>query len=191
MNKFKTVSPHALSDIIELGERVHLVDVRTPAEYRSGHAAGALSIPLDQLTPDMLDKRLGDTTTGHQKPLYLTCKAGPRAEQAAERLMQAGVENLYLVDGGTDAWSKAGLPMQRIGQTISLERQVQISIGVLLLLKVLFGFAVHELFFALIPLIGAGLIIAGLTQWCGLARLIAMMPWNRASDCAKPVALNT
>ena len=191
MDKYKTVSPRALNEVIELGEQIHLVDVRTPAEYRSGHAVGALSIPLDQLTPEMLAKRLGDTTAGRQKPLYLTCKAGPRAEQAAERLMHNGMENLYLVDGGTDAWSKAGLPMRRIGQVISLERQVQISIGVLLLLKVLFGFTVHELFFALIPLIGAGLIVAGLTQWCGLARLIARMPWNRESDCAKQAVFNT
>ncbi len=191
MNTFKSVSPHALSDLIELGEQVHLVDVRSPAEYRSGHAAGALSIPLDQLTPDLLAERLGDPTAGRKTPLYLTCKAGPRAEQAAKQLMEAGVENLYLVDGGTDSWSKAGLPMQRVGQAISLERQVQISIGSLLLLKVLFGFTVHELFFALIPFIGAGLIVAGLTQWCGLARLIAMMPWNRAGDSAKPLALNT
>ena len=165
--------------------------MRSTAEYRSGHAAGALSIPLDRLSPDSLAKRFGDTAAGRQKPLYLTCKAGHRAEQAAEQLMQAGVDNLYLVDGGTDAWSIAGLPMQRTGQAISLERQAQIAIGVLLLLKVVFGFTVHELFFALIPLIGTGLIVAGLTQWCGLARLIAMMPWNRASGCEKPVALNT
>ena len=191
MSKFKTVSPRALGDIIGGGEQVHFVDVRSTAEYRSGHAAGALSIPLDQLTPETLAERLGDAAAGHEKILYLTCKAGARAEQAAEQLMQSGVENLCLVDGGTDAWSNADLPMRRIGQAISLERQVQISIGVLLLLKVLFGFTVHELFFALIPVIGAGLIVAGLTQWCGLARLIAMMPWNRASDRAKPVALNT
>ena len=189
MNKFKTVSPRALNDIIELGEPVHLVDVRTPAEYRSGHAAGALSIPLDQLTPDVLVSRLGDAKAGRQNPLFLTCQSGLRAEQAAERLMHTGIENLYLVDGGTDAWSKAGLPMQRCGHAISLERQVQISIGALLLLKVLFGFTVHELFFAVIPLIGAGLIVAGLAQWCGMARLIAMMPWNRTGDCAQQVTV--
>ena len=189
MKNFKTVHPSALHDLIELGEQVHLVDVRTPAEYRAGHPAPAQSIPLDKLTPDELARRLGDATAGYQTPLFLSCQSGLRAEQAAERLKHAGMENLYLVDGGADAWSRAGLPMQRCGHAISLERQVQISIGALLLLKVVFGFTVHELFFALIPLIGAGLIVAGLTQWCGMARLIANMPWNRASDCAKQAAV--
>ncbi len=190
MDKFRSLSPRFVNDIIELGEQVHLVDVRTPAEYRSGHAAGAQSIPLDQLTPDELTQRLGDAQAGRQKPVFLTCQAGIRAHQAAERLLESGMDNLFLVDGGTEAWSKAGLPMRRCGYAISLERQVQITIGALLVLKVVFGFTVNELFFALIPLIGAGLIVAGLTQWCGLARLIAVMPWNRTSDCGKRVAFN-
>jgi hypothetical protein len=119
--------------------------------------------------------------------LYLTCQSGIRAQQAAEQLKQSGLDNLYLLDGGMDAWAKAGLPMQRCGNAISLERQVQITIGVLLVLKVFFGFTVHELFFAAIPIIGAGLIVAGVTRWCGLAHLIAMMPWNSTTDCSKRV----
>ena len=150
MKNFQTASPSALHDMIELGEQIHLVDVRTPAEYRAGHPAPAQSIPLDRLTPDELAKRLGDAKAGHQNPVFLTCQSGIRSEQAAERLMHAGIENLYLVDGGTEAWSKAGLPIRRCGHAISLERQVQITIGALLLLKVVFGFTVHELFFALI-----------------------------------------
>jgi rhodanese-related sulfurtransferase len=189
MKTFNTTGPRALNDIIERGKRVHLIDVRTPAEYRAGHAAGAISIPLDQLTPDRIAQRLGDATAGHDSPVYLTCQSGLRAEQAAHRLMHAGIDNLYLVDGGTEAWSKADLPMQRCGNAIALERQVQIAIGALLVLKVLFGFTIHELFFAAIPLIGAGLIVAGLTRWCGMARLIAMMPWNKGSDCAKQLTV--
>jgi hypothetical protein len=79
--------------------------------------------------------------------------------------------------------------MQRCGSAISLERQVQIVIGTLLVMKVVFGFTIHELFFAAIPLIGAGLIIAGLTRWCGMARVIAMMPWNKGVDCSKQVTV--
>lgn len=185
MNEIKTMNPRSLNDIIERGQTAHLIDVRTPAEYRSGHAVGAISVPLDQLDPDRLIERLGDTEAGRTRPLFVTCQSGLRAEQAAQRLRQAGYDNVYQVDGGTEAWAKAGLPMQRCGSAISLERQVQIVIGTLLVLKVAFGFTVHELFFAAIPLIGAGLIIAGLTRWCGIARLIAMMPWNKGTDCAK------
>lgn len=189
MNKLRTMSPRALNEMIEQGEALYLIDVRTPAEYRSGHALGAISVPLDQLRPEGLSKRLGDTKAGQESPLFLTCQGGFRAQQAAERLAQAGYRNLYLLDGGTEAWVKAGLPTQRCAHAIYLERQVQIAIGVLLVLKVFFGFTVHELFFAAIPLIGAGLIIAGVTRWCGMARLIAMMPWNNEVDCSKRVTV--
>lgn len=189
MNKFNTMNPLALNDMIKYGKRVHLVDVRTPAEYRSGHASGSVSMPLDELNPDSLIKRLGDANAGHESPLFLTCQSGIRAKQAAERLQYAGYQNVYLVDGGTEAWQKAGLPMQRCGHAISLERQVQITIGALLILKVFFGFTLHELFFAAIPLVGAGLIVAGMTRWCGMARLIALMPWNRGTDCSKQVTV--
>jgi rhodanese-related sulfurtransferase len=189
MNALKTMSPRELNDVIQHGQQVHLIDVRTPAEYRSGHATGAISVPLDQLNPDDLIERLGDLEAGQENPLFLTCQSGLRAEQAAQCFVRAGFENLYLVDGGTEAWSKAGLPMRPCGHTISLERQVQVAVGMLLLLKVLFGFTLHELFFAAIPLIGAGLIVAGLTRWCGMARLIAMMPWNNGTDCSKQLTV--
>lgn len=189
MNEIQTMKPRMLNQMIEHGEQVHLIDVRSPAEFRSGHAAGAISIPLDQLDPNHLSKRLGDAKAGHDKPLFLTCQSGYRAKQAAQQLKQAGFVDLYLVDGGTEAWSKADLPTQRCGRALSLERQVQITIGTLLVLKVFFGFTVHELFFAVIPLIGAGLIVAGLTRWCGMARLISRMPWNKGTDCSKQLTV--
>ena len=189
MNEPNLISPRSLRDLGSQGTRIHLVDVRSTAEYRSGHAAGAVSVPLDQLTPEKLVERLGNSAAGRDQPLYLTCQSGVRAQQAAERLMESGLDNIHLIDGGIDAWMKEGLPMQRCGQALSLERQVQITIGVLLVLKVFFGFTVHELFFAAIPIIGAGLIVTGVTRWCGLARLMSIMPWNRNIDCSKQVAV--
>ena len=107
-----------------------------------------------------------------------------RARQAAEKLQQAGYDNIVLLQGGTEAWEKSGLPMRRIDNAISLERQVQIAVGTLLILKVVFGFTIHEIFFVFSALIGAGLITAGLTRWCGMASLIARMPWNRTGCSA-------
>lgn len=190
MNDCNTISPRSLHNQRTQGRPVHLIDVRTPAEYRSGHIHGATSIPLDELDREILRGHLGDDKAGRDRPLYLTCLSGDRARQAAEKLRQAGLENLYLVEGGTEAWRQAGLPMQRCGNVISLERQVQIALGTLLVLKVLFGFTINELFFAVIPLIGAGLIAAGITRWCGMARLLAMMPWNRRTDCSGQVTVN-
>ena len=115
--------------------------------------------------------------------VYVTCYSGARAQRAAERLTATGHGNITLIEGGTQAWEQAGLPMRRCGNMISLERQVQIAVGSLIILKVVFGFTIHELFFVLSALIGSGLIMAGITRWCGMAHLIARMPWNRGGDC--------
>ncbi len=165
-----------------------LIDVRTPAEYRAGHIPGARLLPLDALAADGLEARLGENAVGRDQVLYLTCYSGARAQQAAERLMDAGYRNLVLIQGGTEAWERAGLPVKRCGATIALERQVQITVGLLLILKVIFGFAIHELFFVAAAFVGAGLIVAGVTRWCGMARLLAVMPWNRGGTCPDDAA---
>jgi len=182
------ITAQRLYSLREQAGDIMLIDVRTPAEYRAGHVPGAKSLPLDRLTPEALEMQLPQAELGRKRPLYLTCHSGMRAQQAAERLLAAGFPNLVLLEGGTAAWEKAGLPMRRCGRTISLERQVQITIGTLLVLKVVFGFTIHELFFVAAALIGAGLIVAGTTRWCGMARLLARLPWNRRNDCDEPAA---
>lgn len=183
--KVTTISPQRLYAVLDEGKTINLIDVRTAAEYRAGHVAGARLIPLDQLDSKTLADNVQHAGAGHDETLYLTCQSGMRAQQAAERLIDAGYHNLALIEGGTEAWKKAGLPIRRCGNAISLERQVQIAIGTLLVLKVLFGFTIHELFFAAIPLLGAGMIVAGITNWCGMARLVALLPWNQNRDCSE------
>jgi rhodanese-related sulfurtransferase len=178
------ISPSDLYAMQEQGKRVDLLDVRTAVEFRQGHIPGAQLLTLDRFNNKTFKKHLGDPEVRNQASLYITCQSGIRAQQAADRLEDAGYRNVVLVDGGTEAWEKAGLPIKRCGEVISLERQVQITIGSLLLLKVFFGFTFHEVFFLAGAFIGAGLIMAGVTRWCGLARLIAKMPWNRNQDCS-------
>jgi len=180
----KCITPQRLHSLRSEGEQVELIDVRTPAEYRAGHASGAKLVPLDELNPETLAKQTHCAGVGREKPLYLICQSGSRAREAAERLMETDHRNIAVIDGGTDAWARARLPTQGCGNAISLERQVQIAIGTLLILKVLLGFTLSELFFAAIPLIGAGLIIAGTTRWCGMANVIAVLPWNRNGSCS-------
>lgn len=165
------------------GESMVLIDVRTAAEYREGHIPTARLQPLDELNEDSLEQELKHLQTGSERQIVLTCHSGFRAQQAYERMRNAGYRNLALLQGGTEAWKNAGYPLNRCSQVISLERQVQIAIGSLLLLKVIFGFTVHEVFFLLGAVIGAGLIVAGMTRWCGMARLVAAMPWNRETNC--------
>lgn len=183
--QLSTISPQQLHDAQARGEYSPVLDVRSPAEYRAGHIPGAQLIPIEELTADAVQQRFERSGLGHTETLYLTCLAGPRAQQAAERLQQAGFDNIALIEGGTQGWQQEGLPLQRCGKAIALERQVQIAIGSLLVMKVLLGFSVHELFFALTAVVGTGLIVAGTTRWCGMAKLMARMPWNRGVDCAE------
>ena len=182
-NPFPYISPMALSHHLKVDPDITLLDVRSPVEYRSGHIPGARLAPLDQLGNHDLSGLSGMTASEADRPVYLTCHAGDRAERAGHLLRESGLENVVMVEGGTQAWRQAGLPVKKCGNVLSLERQVQIAVGSLLILKVLFGFAVHELFFVAGAVIGAGLITAGMTRWCGMAQLIARMPWNRGSDC--------
>jgi rhodanese-related sulfurtransferase len=148
-----------------------LVDVRTPAEFGQIHAEGALNIPMDRLDP-------GNLPEG-EDPVILICRSGQRASQCAARL--AGLDRqILIVEGGTEAWSQAGLPVVRgRSKVISLERQVRITVGSLAILFSLLALTVHSLF-VLGPLfLGTGLVFAGITDWCGMGLLLARMPWNR------------
>ncbi len=178
-----SITPTRLHVLQNHTENIEIIDVRTPSEYRSGHIEGARLLPLDELHSENLSQRIGEKIGDPKQTLYLTCQSGFRAGQAAELLADAGYRGVTVIEGGTEAWEKAGLPMKRCGSAISLERQVQITIGSLIVLKVFFGFTVHELFFALAAFIGSGLIVAGITRWCGMAQLIARMPWNRGGGC--------
>jgi rhodanese-related sulfurtransferase len=185
MATVSSISPSELSALQKQGKKIELLDVRTSVEFSSGHIPGAKRLTLDEFSVETLGEFLGDPIDRDDTAIYITCQSGLRARQAVEQLHLSGYRNLVLVEGGTTGWEKAGLPMKRCDQIISLERQVQIAIGSLLLLKVFFGFTMHELFFLAGALIGAGLIIAGMTRWCGMARLMAMMPWNRNIDCSE------
>jgi rhodanese-related sulfurtransferase len=170
-----TISPRALHALWAGGQPVELVDVRTPAEFRQVHAEPARNVPLD-----MFDAAAVLTDRTADRPLYVICHSGGRARQACEKLQAAGGSNIVNVEGGTSAWVEAGLPVVRGKKTISLERQVRIAAGLLVLLSGLLGWFVHPAWFGLAAFVGAGLVFAGLTDTCGMGMLLARMPWNRA-----------
>lgn len=176
-----TISPQELNKLLESGN-CDLIDVRTPAEYEEVHATKAVNKPLDRLAPkEVMDARNGSA----DKPLYVICKSGNRAGKACEKFVAAGYENVVNVAGGTDAWASAGLPVVRGKKTISLERQVRIAAGFLVLVGALLGIFVHPYFAGLSAFVGAGLMFAGITDTCGMAMLLAKMPWNQGASCSR------
>ena len=153
-----------------------LIDVRTPAEFAACHAAGARSVPLDGLDVDAV--AAGRGAAGG--PIYLICRSGARAARAGERLAAAGVGPAVVVEGGTVAWERAGLPVERgPAGPIAMDRQVRIAAGSLVLLGLALAWAVRPWFAGVSAAVAAGLVFSGVTDTCGMARALALMPWNR------------
>lgn len=171
-----TISPRDLFALHQAGRAVDLIDVRTPSEFREVHASMARVEPLDALDPN----KIAQARAGRGgEPIYLICRGGARAQKAQEAFRQAGFENVVCVEGGTQAWEQAGLPVERGKKTIALERQVRIAAGTLVVIGTLLGAFVHPWLLGIAGFVGAGLIFAGITDTCGMAMLLAKMPWNR------------
>ncbi|MFO0810570.1 MAG: rhodanese-like domain-containing protein [Gemmataceae bacterium] len=170
-----SVSPAVAARAIAAGEAT-LFDVRTPAEFGELHADGAQNVPLDRLDPARLQH--------DDKPLYVICRSGGRGRQACTKLLGAGHSGVANIEGGTLAWEAAGLPVVRGRKAMSLERQVRIAAGSLVLVGIGLGLAVHPACFGLAAFVGAGLVFAGVTDTCGMGMLLARMPWNRVAASA-------
>jgi len=177
MTTAQMISP---SQAAQSKDRALLLDVRTPAEYQEMHIDGAVLHPLSDLNPDHVKQLLQGKQEG-----IIVCRSGGRARQACEKLLSAGLLNVKVLEGGVTAWEAAGLAVVRGKKTISLERQVRIAAGALVLVGAVLGYFVTPAFIALSAFVGAGLMFAGITDTCGLAMVLALMPWNtRRASCA-------
>lgn len=173
----QTAPPAEVAARRSRGPDALLIDVRTPVEYAEVHAEGARLIPLDALDPRAVMAGRNDSP---DQPVFVICKSGGRSAKAVDKFRAAGFANVLSVEGGTAAWEQAGLPVVRgTGKVMSLERQVRVAAGSLVLLGALLGWTVHPAFYVLSAFVGAGLVFAGLTDWCGMGMLLARMPWNR------------
>ena len=168
---------------LDAGEAV-LVDVREPAEFNAGHITGAVSLPLSGLTAEKLPAHAG-------KRLVFQCQSGRRSHMACDKVTALAVNaDIYNLSGGIVAWKEAGLPVAGSGKSfLPLDRQVQLTIGLCLLISSAMIAAGHTSFFWLTGFLGAGLTFAGLTGFCGLAMVMARMPWNKGE--AKASCCNT
>ncbi len=172
-----TITASALYALLQDNASQNIIDVRTPVEFAEVHVPAAKSVPLDSLQPETLHE------TQHfsfERPVYILCRSGQRAAKAADQLVKAGYPNSIVVEGGTLAWIEAGLPVTR-GKTkvISLERQVRIAAGSIVLTGVLLSQLVNSSFIWLSGFVGAGLVFAGISDWCGMGLLLAKAPWNQ------------
>jgi rhodanese-related sulfurtransferase len=161
-----------------LDEGAILVDIREPDEFAREHVPGARNRPLSGLS---------SVTGGGAAAVIFQCRSGNRTKVNAQRLATATDCQAYILEGGLDAWKKAGLPVAiDARQPLEIMRQVQITAGFLVLLGVVLGTWVAAGFYGISAFVGAGLMFAGISGWCGMARILAAMPWNRRA--APPAA---
>ena len=179
-----TISPQQLAELLASNKPFKLIDVRTPAEFGEVHVTSARNLPLDRLDPAAVAAEAGS-----EGPIYFICKSGGRSGKACEKLIASGFSDVISVDGGTTACEAAGLPVVRGRKAMSLERQVRIAAGAIVFGGVMLAtFANNDMLekigLGIAGFVGAGLVFAGITDTCGMAMLIARMPWNQVSGSA-------
>lgn len=151
-----------------------LLDVREYAEFAREHIPGLRLTPLSGL-------ELHASTLDRQRPTYIVCHWGNRSTQAAKKLVHFGFQDVRIVEGGMLAWTSAELPVQGSTNNVwSLERQVRFTAGALALAGALLAWLVHPACILLSGVIGAGLVFAAVTDTCGMALVLARLPWNQA-----------
>lgn len=166
------LSPQQVRERIDAGRAV-LVDIREPDEFARSHVKGAQSQPLSTWEKAHL-------TIDPDADVIFTCRSGMRTAGACDRLAARVSGEAFVLDGGLDAWAKAGLPVETdVDAPMEIMRQVQIAAGSLVLIGVLLGLLVAPAWFALSAFVGAGLTFAGVSGFCGMARLLMLAPWNR------------
>lgn len=150
-----------------------LIDVRQPAEHNAQHISKAVSIPSSSIGKSNLPDCGG-------RKIVIQCQRGFRSKSACSQLQREMPDTtLYNLAGGISAWVKAGYPVEGSGRTVMpLDRQVQLTIGLCVLGGSLLAYFVNPQFLFLTGFFGLGLTFAGLTGFCGLARVMAKMPWN-------------
>jgi len=174
MSTLTKIDPKTVADGLKAG-RFHLIDIRETDEYAREHISGAVSLPLSRVEQADVKLEAGRTVVFH-------CKSGMRTEANCAKLAARVDGDALILEGGLDAWKKADLPVKDNAKApLPMNRQVQITAGTLVLAGALIGTFLHPAGYVLSSFIGAGLIFAGVSGWCGMANVLAAMPWNRTA----------
>lgn len=157
---------------LDQGDTLFL-DVREPGEHAREHIAGARLQPLSTLNPANLNLNGAGRVVVH-------CASGMRSAKAAEQLQAAGIASVAHLAGGLQAWREAGYGVVVDREApLPIMRQVQIVAGALVVLGIGLGAAVHPALYGLAGFVGAGLLFAGITGWCGMAVFLGQLPYNK------------
>ncbi|NQY42152.1 MAG: rhodanese-like domain-containing protein [Legionellales bacterium] len=175
MNLVSNVSAKILQKWLEKDEAV-LIDVREPIENRTISIKSAINMPLSQVEFSKIN-----IPEHKNKKLVFHCKSGKRSMMACKKILADNIEyDIWNLEGGIIAWEEAGLPVIIPDKKIiSIDRQLHISMGMLIIIGMTLGYLYSQAWFILPTIIGLGLLNSGITGWCGFAKLLTKMPWNK------------
>ena len=174
MSNLTSLDPKTVADRLK-NRTLTLVDIREADEFAREHIGGAVSLPLSKLESAHVKLEPG-------KDVVFQCRSGMRTNANCARLAAFADGPAYVLEGGLEAWKGAGLAVTKDASApLEINRQVQITAGMLILAGVVLAQAVHPAFIGISAFIGAGLTFAGISGWCGMAKLLTVMPWNRRS----------
>ncbi|MDO5668095.1 MAG: rhodanese family protein [Alcaligenaceae bacterium] len=165
------ISPDKAAALVKDGAT--LIDIRSAGEYSHRHITDSQNQSIDQMSKDSLPA---------EGVVIFTCQSGMRTRTNANKLAAAAqnCKQFYILEGGVDGWQKQGLPVEIAANApLELQRQVQIAVGILVILGVVLGTWVNPGWYILSAFVGAGLLMAGVTGFCGLARVLMLAPWNK------------
>ncbi|MDG1205175.1 MAG: rhodanese-like domain-containing protein [Pseudomonadales bacterium] len=162
-------------------QNIKVIDVRTPAEIASERLSHSIHLPLQSLTPTAIRDCISKNGIAEQDTIYLLCGSGMRAEKARQIMAESTSQQLVVIEGGISALKLLPITItKQSGGVISLERQVRIAAGSLVLVGILLA-TISPTFLLLSAFVGAGLVFAGVTDNCGMALLLTKMPWNHVN----------
>ncbi len=172
----KSIRPRDAAEQMQHGRAV-LIDIREPAEHARENIPGARLVSLSRLDRERLAEQIRDGAT-----VIFHCQSGNRTNTNAAQLAACAAGEAFVLEGGLNEWKRAGLPTKLDrSKPIELQRQVQLAAGILVLAGIALAVVVSPWWLGLSAFVGAGLTFAGTTGWCGMAKLLQVMPWNRAA----------
>jgi rhodanese-related sulfurtransferase len=174
------IDAQMLSSLLEQGQRLKLIDVRSAAEFETAHIAGSYNVPVD-----LLPEHRAELLDVLRSPVVLVCQSGNRARQAEQMLREANLQQVHVLDGGMNSWLGANKSVIRGKQRWGLERQVRGVAGSLVVLGVL-GSLLWQPLVWVAGFVGAGLAFSAATNTCAMAMMLNKLPYNRGATCDMP-----
>lgn len=160
-----------------------LIDVREADEHRREKIPGSQLVPLSRFDPQQAFE-----SAGPGQKIVFHCRSGRRAADAVRMAgpLAGRQHRVFNMTGGIEAWKSAGFPIMVNSRAprINIMRQVQLVIGLCVLLGSALAWLVDPRYVAIPAFFGAGLTFAGATGTCALATLIGWMPWNKTDAAA-------